>query len=424
MPIYLKKTKTSLRENPECFSAKSHYLKLFFRIILLLIIISLSFVIGFYLREIKTPVPIQGVTNIEIGQPEQVDFSLFWDAWRIIQEQHIGRENLDYEKMLHGAIQGMVESLEDPHTRFLTPQDSEIFLQDMEGFFEGVGMEIGIREEKLQVIAPLENTPAQKAGLRAGDKIIKIDNQSTSGITIEQAVMLIRGEKGTEVVLTISREEWLTPQNITVTRARIEIPSLSWEIKENNIAHIKLHHFSATADLDFQKIALEILNSPAEKIILDLRNNPGGYLNVAKKITGWFLQRGQIIAIECFSEEGKQTEHRARGNEKLLTYPIVILINQGSASGSEILASALRDNRGIKIIGQTSFGKGAIQQLRKMKQGAHLKVTVANWLTPKGKLIAEKGLTPDIEIEMTFEDMQADKDPQLDKAIEIIKKLR
>ena len=399
-------------------------IKLLFKIIILLIIISLSFSIGFYLRELQRPVPIEGVINVDVGQPEQVDFSLFWDVWRIIQEEYVGRETIDYQEMLHSAIQGMLRALEDPHTRFLTPQDSKIFLGEIKGFFEGVGMEIGIRQGKLQVIAPLENTPAQKAGLKAGDKIIQIDGKSTYGITIEQAVMLIRGEKGTQVTLSINREGWLTPQNITITRAKIEIPSLSWELKENNIAHIKLYHFSATANSDFQKIASEILNSPAEKIILDLRNNPGGYLNIAKNIAEWFLERGQIIAIECFGEERRQRKHRARGNEKLLGYPIVVLINQGSASGAEILASALRDNRGIKIIGETSFGKGAIQQLKELRQGAHLKVTIANWLTPKGELIAEKGLTPDIEIKMTIEDFQKERDPQLDKAIEIIQKLR
>lgn len=399
-------------------------IKLLFKIIILLIIISLSFFVGFYLRELRRDVPIRGVINIDVGQPEEVDFSLFWDAWRIIQEEHIGREALDYEKMLHGAIQGMIEALGDPHTRFLTPQESKIFLGEIEGFFEGVGMEIGIREERLQVIAPLKNTPAQKAGLRPGDKIIQIDNKSTYGMTITKAVTLIRGPRGTEVTLTISRKEWDVPQEIVITRARIERPSLSWELKENNIAHIKLYHFSATANSDFQKIASEILNSPAEKIILDLRNNPGGYLGIAKQITGWFLERGQIIAIQCFGEEERQRKHRARGNQKLLKYPIVVLINEGSASGSEILASALRDNREVKIIGETSFGKGAIQQLKEMRQGAHLKVTIANWLTPKGELIAEKGLTPDIEVEMTLEDFQKERDPQLDKAIEIIQKLR
>jgi carboxyl-terminal processing protease len=359
----------------------------------------------------------------EVCPPEEIDFSLFWEAWKKIEEKFVDKENLSTQEMIYGAISGMVGSLGDPYTTFLNPEDTKTFIEDVKGTFEGVGMEIGIRKGQLQVIAPLEGTPAQKAGLRAGDKILKVDDRSTADMAIDEAVNLIRGAKGTEVILTIYREEWEESKEIKIIREVIEIPSLKWELKEDNIVYLKLYQFSEKAALDFQIAAIEILNSPAEKIILDLRNNPGGYLEVAQDIAGWFLERGEIVAIEDFGEGREEKQYRAQGNARFLPYPIVILINQGSASGSEILAGALRDNRGVKLIGETSFGKGSVQELEKLREGSSLKITVAKWLTPKGELITDKGLEPDIKVEITDEDYEAEKDPQLDRAIEIIKNL-
>jgi len=384
---------------------------------LLVIAILVVFGLGFYF----------GKARCEICPPEQVDFSLFWQAWNIIQEKFPDGERLDIQKMIHGAISGMVESLDDPYTVFLTPEDTRRFIEDIKGAFEGVGMEIGIRKGQLQVIAPLEGTPAQKAGLRAGDRIMKIDGETTIDITIDEAVNLIRGPKGTEVILTIYRpkggEGWETAKEIKIVRGVIEIPSLKWELLTGNIAHLKIYNFTEKAKIDFGKTAVEILESPAEKIILDLRNNPGGYLEIAKSIAGWFLERGQTVVIGDFGENKKQKVYKSAGPSRLLRYPTVILINQGSASGSEILAGALRDNRGLKIIGESSFGKGSIQELKKLKEGASLKITIANWLTPNGELITDNGLEPDIIVEMTEEDFEQDRDPQLEKAIEIIKEM-
>jgi len=305
----------------------------------------------------------------------------------------------------------------------MPPEDAKVFKEDVSGEFQGVGMEIGIRQGQLTVIAPLEGTPADKAGLRAGDKIIKIDGKDTRGIIIDEAVKLIRGPKGTEVTLTVFRDGWPEAKDFNIIREVIEIPSLTWEMKDSDIAYIKLYHFSSIASSAFSKAALEILNSKAEKIILDLRNNPGGYLEVAQDIAGWFLERGAVVAIEDFGENKEAKEYNAKGPAKLLSYPTVVLINQGSASGSEILAGALRDNRGIKLVGEKSFGKGSVQELKELTKGS-LKVTVARWLTPQGTLIADKGLEPDFVVEMTEEDIEKDRDPQLEKAIEILKGLR
>ena len=384
--------------------------------ICLVIIIFVVFGTGFWLG--KNSVVCQ------FCAPEDIDFSLFWEAYHTLQDKFVNKEKLDVQKMIYGAISGMVKSLEDPYTVFFPPQEAKRFEEDVKGTFEGVGMEIGIRKGQLQVIAPLEGTPAQKAGLRAGDKILKIDEESTVDIAIEKAVNLIRGPKGTQVSLTIFREGWEEVKEFKITRAVIEIPSLKWEIKQDDVAYLKLYHFTEKAGSDFRIAAFEILNSPAKKIILDLRNNPGGYLEVAQDIAGWFLEKGQIVAIEDFGEGKEQNEYFAEGPSRLLEYPLVILINEGSASGSEILAGALRDNRGTILVGEKTFGKGSIQELEKLRGGSSLKITIAKWLTPRGELISDIGLEPDLKVEMTEEDYEQDRDPQLDKAIEVIREMR
>lgn len=381
----------------------------------LLFVIGAVFIGGFFLG--------QSSVTCDICPPEDIDFSLFWQTRNVLEEKFVEPAKINTKEMIYGAISGMVKTLGDPYTTFLNPEDTKKFKEDIKGVFEGVGMEIGIREGELLIIAPLEGTPAQKAGLLPGDKILKIDDTLTRDITIDEAVSLIRGPKGTEVTLTILREGWEESREFKIKRGVIEIPSLKWEMKDENIAYLKIYHFSSKASFDFSKTAFEILKSPAKKIILDLRNNPGGYLEVAQDIAGWFLQRGQIVTIEDFGDKEKDKEYKAQGNERFVNFPIVVLINQGSASGSEILAAALRDNRGISIIGERSFGKGSVQELEELREGASLKVTVAHWLTPKGKLITDVGLEPDIVIEMTSEDYEQGRDPQLDKAIEIIRQL-
>jgi len=376
---------------------------------------------GIYWLKLQQPVPIEGVINQQVGQPEGVDFSLFWDVWRVLQQKY--PKELNSQEMVYGAITGMVKSLGDPYTIFLKPQETQRFKEDyVEGKFEGVGLEIGIRKGQLQVITPLENTPAQKAGLRAGDKIVKIDDKDTTDITIEEAVNLIRGPKGTQVRLTILRSGWDEPKEFTITRDVIQIPTLKWELKEGDIAYIKIYQFSRKTSVDFALVAQEIAKSPAKRIILDLRNNPGGFLEVSQDIAGWFLERGQLVTIEKFSG-GKETRYLTRGSGSLKDYPIVVLINQGSASASEILAGALRDNRGVLLVGEKSFGKGSVQEVEGLRDGSSIKVTVANWLTPKGNLITDVGLEPDTKVEMTEQDFEAGQDPQLNKAIEIVKTL-
>jgi len=386
------------------------------KFVLFFLILLLVFAFGFWFGKSQVVCPV--------CPPEDVDFSLFWETWKTIEEKYVDREKLNVQEMIYGAISGMIESLEDPYTVFLKPEEAKKFLEDVKGFFEGVGMEIAVKGGQLQVVAPLEGTPAQKAGLRPGDKILKVDGKSTTDVTIDTAIDWIRGPKGTEVTLTVYREEWGQERDVKITRGVIDIPSLKLEmLAEDNIAYLRLYHFSEKASYDFREAAIEILASPAQKIILDLRNNPGGYLDVAQDIAGWFLEKGQVVAIEDFGEGREQQEILAEGNAKLLNYPVVILINEGSASGSEILAGALRDNREVKLIGETSFGKGSVQELTDLRGGFSLKITIAKWLTPKRESITDKGLEPDIKVDLTEEDYEEGRDPQLDKAIEVIKNL-
>lgn len=389
-----------------------------------LIILSTVFGAGFYFGQIQQPaLPPEGIINADLGKPQGLDFSLFWEAWQTLEENFVDQAKIDYQKMVYGAISGMVSSLKDPYTVYLPPEDAKIFKEDVSGEFQGVGMEIGIRQGELTVIAPLEGTPAQRSGLRAGDKIIKIDDTYTTDLTTDEAVKLIRGVKGTKVVLTIFREGWPQAKDFEIVRDVVEVPSLKWELKEGNIAYIKLYQFSEKATGAFNKAVAEILASPAKSLILDLRDDPGGYLEVAQDIAGWFLKKGALVTTEDFGGSAENQEYRTSGSGQLSSYPLVVLINKGSASASEILAGALRDDRGIQLVGAQSFGKGSVQTIKELKQGS-LKVTIAKWLTPKGTLIDKEGLKPDIEVEITEKDYNDGQDPQLDKAIEIIKQIR
>lgn len=379
-----------------------------FFVILAVLVTGVS--IGFYYGKTQSP-------------PEGLDFSLFWEAWRTLEKHYVDPESIDYQEMVYGAISGMVESLQDPYTVFMKEEELKIFEEETEGRFDGIGIEFGIREDQLTVIAPLEGTPAKKAGLMAGDKIVKIDDKDAHKMSVDAAAALIRGAKGTEVKLTILREGWSEPKDFVIIRDTIRVPHLEVELLEGNIAHIRLYRFSSTVIGDFNDEANEIWKGSSEKIVLDLRNNPGGYLNVTQDIAGWFLENNAIVAIEETGPNKTGEVFKARGASQLLTYPTVVLINQGSASASEILAGALRDNRGIKLIGETTFGKGSIQELKYLKEGG-MKITIAKWLTPAGHEINEIGLEPDIAIELTDEDFEAGTDPQLAKALEVLKEMR
>ncbi len=382
-------------------------------IITIIGLIFMSFVAGYFIKEVK-------IARAFFG-PQDTDFSLIMEAYQILKNNFVDPDEIDNRKMIHGAIAGMVEALRDPYTVFFNPEDTKRFLDDADGKFEGVGMEVGKRDNQFQVIAPLKGTPADLAGLMPGDLILRIDGVETANLSVEESVNLIRGPKGTEVVLSVFRAGWDDPREFLIIRDVIELPSLEWEMINGNIAHIKFYHFYKNADSDFKKIALEIMNSSARGIILDMRSNSGGYLEVSREIGGWFLEKGEVFVIED-SIKGS-TEEKTRGTGRLSQYPIVVLMDKGSASAAEILAGALRDNREVQIIGETSFGKGSIQRLENLSDGSTIKVTVARWLTPNGYTISGKGLDPDVKVEMILEEYESGMDSQLEKAIEVIKRM-
>ena len=275
-----------------------------------------------------------------------------------------------------------------------------------------------MRDDILTVIAPLPDSPAEKAGILAKDRIIKIEDKITEGMALDEAVNLIRGPKGTNVVLSIAREGAKELKTFTLIRGDIKIPTVKWEMKEGNIAHVRLFVFNKNVDSDFEKISKEILNAGAKGIVFDLRNNPGGLLDSAVNISGYFLNPGSVVLNERFGN-GTENTFRTSGNAKLGNLPVVVIINGGSASASEIVAGALRDVRGAKIVGEKSFGKGSVQQIEELADKSSVKITIARWFTPSGVSIDKQGIEPDIVVKRTEEDIDAERDLQLEKALEI-----
>lgn len=365
---------------------------------------------------------IKHVSNAENPDDVSADFSVFWEAWDKLKSEYINASEVSDQDLIYGAVEGLANAFGDPHTIFLSPSDSQTFYEDVRSNFSGIGAEIGIREDRLRVIAPLKDSPAEKAGLKPGDIILQVDGASTDGMTVEEAVKVIRGERGTNVVLTVFREGDEESHDIEITRDNIVVPTVEYEIIDDNIIHLNIFSFAPNTPTDFRSQMLQALLEGGDGMILDLRNNPGGFLDVSINLAGWFLDKGDIVVSEKFSS-GDDRVFRAIGNEALKDFPIVILVNEGSASASEILAGALRVNRGTTIIGTTSFGKGTVQELKTLSDNSTLKVTIANWLLPDGSIIEGNGLIPDIEVKFTDEDIEAQRDVQLDRAVEELKKI-
>lgn len=328
---------------------------------------------------------------------EEIDFAPFWKSWRLIEERFASDNGIDRQAMIWGAISGMVSALDDPYTVFLPPKEQEDFASEIKGEFGGIGAEIGMRKGILTVIAPLEGSPAEYAGVEAGDKILKIDETPTGDLTLDEAVHLIRGPRGSVVMLTILRKRAEDTKDIKITRDTIRVPTLKAEARGQGIFLIKLYNFNQGSVQAFRQAVRDFMMSGSDKLILDLRNNPGGFLDAAVDIASWFLPEGTIVAREMFYDD-RETLYRSQGYGVFVDVPVVVLINEGSASASEIVAGALREQRGVTLIGEKTFGKGSVQQVEQITEDTALKVTIARWLTPKGVSISKEGLSPDIEI--------------------------
>ena len=381
---------------------------------------SLGFWIGVEKERKNQPVVFEAVDQKK-EEAEGVDFSLFWKVWDTLKEKYVDSNQLDSKKLFYGSIKGMMQATGDPYTAFLDPEENKEFNEDITGRFEGIGAELGIKNKILTVIAPLEDSPAEKSGLRAGDKIIKINGETAAEISIDEAVDKIRGPKGTKVKLTVFRNGDAEAREIEITREIINVKSVKFELKEDNIAYFKIIKFGEETDKEFSLAVKRALSRGAKKVILDMRNNPGGYLDAAVNMAGKMIPKGNIVVIEENSR-GKRKEIYAKGGDVLSRMETVVLINMGSASASEILAGALRENRdNVTVVGETSYGKGSVQEFINLPQGTAVKITVSKWLTPKGEQINEKGIKPDIEVKMSYEDFENDRDPQLEKALEVLK---
>ncbi|MFA6973686.1 MAG: S41 family peptidase [Parcubacteria group bacterium] len=348
-----------------------------------------------------------------------VDFSLFWKVWDLLKDKYVDKNSLDAQKMMYGAIEGMLKATGDHYTTFFDPAATKSFSQDLEGSFEGIGAELGIKDNILTVIAPLDGSPSAKAGLRAGDKIVKIGDRITADVRIDEAVDLIRGKKGTTVTLTILHAGDQETKEIVITRDVINVKSVKLEFKSDNIAHLKITKFGDTTSKEFNEAVNQIIAADTKGIVLDLRNNPGGYLEKAVDLASRLIPKGKVVVMEE-DNTGQRDTLYTTGGDKLSNLPIVVLINEGSASASEILAGALRDNRNVQLIGKKSFGKGSVQELINLPQNTSVKITVAKWLTPNGDSIMEKGINPDTEVDLSLDDFNNNRDPQLDKALEIM----
>ncbi len=347
------------------------------------------------------------------------DFPIFWDAVQLIKDKYYNIKDVTDKDFLYGAINGVMGSLKDPYSVFFNPSDAQKFGQDLNGSFGGIGAEIGIKNNHIVIITPLKNNAAEKAGLKAGDLILKVDDTMTDGMTVDATVKIIRGDIGTDVRLLIMREGWKAPKEFKITRANIVVPTLDWSMKDGKIAYIQLYNFNSSASSLFYQAALSATLQGAKGVVLDLRNDPGGYLDIAVDIAGWFLNRGDVVVKEDF-RSGEQNVMRSNGPSALVNLPVVILVNGGSASASEILAGALQDNRGAKLVGEKTFGKGSVQEINNLKDGSSMKITVAEWLTPKDRHINKKGLDPDIEVKID-PNSTSTIDIQLNKALEVVK---
>jgi len=378
------------------------------------------------------PVEINKVIDLySRTRSEEVSFDQFWEVWDKVKMSYVDQP-VDDVKLFYGAISGMVAGLEDPHSAYFPPVEAEEFSKDLAGEFEGIGAEIGIRDNQLTIIAPLPESPAEKAGLKPGDKIFSIDGEDTFGIKLEIAVSKIRGKRGTEVVLAVTHNGIETLEDIVVVRDKINVPTIDSKIIEDTeIAYLRISYFNQDTWIDFDKSLRELLLQNPKGIVLDLRRNPGGFLETSIDIASEWVKQGVIVRER--NGEGYEQEHKSRGAHRLANIPTVVLVDEGTASGSEIVAGAIQDYDVGTIVGQQTYGKGSVQNFEVLSDGSALKLTIDRWFTPNDRAIDGKGIEPDIILEEMFVPVESEElnengehdvvdviDKGLEKALEIL----
>lgn len=405
--------------------------KIFLMVGAALLIVGGAFLLGYAVSQalLSNNKPIVVTTNangattaLNSGTPAefQTDMPVFWEAWKIITDNFY-QQPIEQEKLAYGAIGGMVDALGDEHTAFVTPQRAEYLRQQLSGSFEGIGATVEMVNGRLTIVAPIKNTPAHKAGLQAGDVILQVDDTLIQNMDVMQAISLIRGPKGTDVRLKIQRGTQ-PAFDLTITRNTINVPEVeSKMLEDDTIAYIQLTEFGDKAPSELRKALTETLAKNPKALIFDLRGNPGGYLHIAIEVASEFVDQGKVVLIEKF-KTGPQKTYEAQGGGLATKIPMVLLVNEGSASASEILAATLRDYKRATIIGQKSFGKGSVQTTQSLSDDSQLRVTIANFYSPKDVTINHVGITPDIEVpDPTEFERSRGIDPQLQKAIDLIK---
>ncbi len=396
------------------------------------LMVLLAFLLGWQLGHKDLDIQWNNLsTKIKIENQEppkniSVDFKLFWEVWDLLNKHYLDKKALDPQKLFYGAISGMVSSVGDPYTFFLPPEIQKSSKEELNGSFEGVGIQLGFNKDKrLVVMAPLSGTPAQKAGIKAQDIIVKIDDKDTTAITLPEAVKQIRGLKGTKVKLTILRGDEDETRDFELTRDTIVVKSVEVSFKDapkGKVAILKLTRFGERTNEEWKEAVADILKEQVVGIVLDLRNNPGGFMEGAVFIASEFLEGGDVVLQE--NAQGEKTSLKVNRAGQLTKLPLIALINKGSASASEIVAGALQDRKRAKLVGEKSFGKGTIQEAQELADSTGIHITVAKWLTPNGRWVNETaGLEPDVIVEIeegASEDEGEEKDPQLDKALELL----
>ncbi|MEK7609585.1 MAG: S41 family peptidase [Patescibacteria group bacterium] len=381
----------------------------------------IAFLAGMYFGEGKSYAPNSSLDDTSAVTTDQ--FAPFWKAWHILDEKFVAAASTTPQDKIWGSIQGLASSYGDPYTVFFPPEEAKMFQDDISGNFEGVGMEIGIKNKQLQVVSPLKNSPANRAGVKTGDLILKIDDKVTSDMPVDAAVKLIRGKKGTMVKILFLPQNSSKPIERSIIRDVIDIPTLETSTKPGGISVIRLYSFTAQSANLFRNALREFILSGNHKLVLDLRGNPGGYLDAAWDMSSWFLPLGKTVVTEDFGKNGDPKIYRSKGYDVFTDkLKMLILVDGGSASAAEILAGALQENGVAKLVGAKTFGKGSVQELVSLTSDTSLKVTIARWLTPNGHNLSHDGLEPDYKIELTDKDIQTKNDAQMNKVIELLNK--
>ncbi|MEJ0020996.1 MAG: S41 family peptidase [Candidatus Doudnabacteria bacterium] len=350
------------------------------------------------------------------------DYSLLWNALDLLNSKYVDRP-LDQQKLMYGAVSGMVAAAGDPYTTFFDPDDAKAFTEQLSGTFSGIGAEVGAKDNQIVIIAPLPDTPASRAGLMADDIILDIDDISTQGMTVDQAVTKIRGQAGTSVKLTILHKGKTSPTQISIMRAQIQVKSVKLDTKTvsgKKIAVIKINEFGDDTKGLLDQAIDSVTSGNYSGVVLDLRNNPGGYLETAVSTISDWIDANQL-ALKEISYGNSEKDYTTSGVPRMKGMKTVVLVNGGSASASEIVAGALQDYKVATLVGEKTFGKGSVQELQELPGNSEIKITVAKWYTPKGRGINKVGLDPDINVVLTPADATNNKDPQMDKALQLLK---